>query len=129
MNKALEFHDSNVKVSETKSGRLQLVFSPAMIHHSIDRPGIDKGKVYIQTLEIAVNNFKSTDATIPLGKLHDGKLYLDGISSNLLGFPALESDSIQLDLTFQDNRQISIFGESITVVELDAPIFLDFFEP
>src|SRR4051812_42195582 len=67
MKQSIELHDSKLAAVSFRSGEAVVSFSPAYIHRSTGRPGIDAGTVWVQpvTLTIGGASLVSTPTSLP----------------------------------------------------------------
>ena len=102
MNRYLEFHDSTLFSIEELNGVVKILLSPAMIHISEGVSGVDDGAVWLQDVEIVVQegSFRETDLALPV-RISDGCIKLgDTFFENVMEIPFSGQGDVELQLVF-----------------------------
>jgi hypothetical protein len=130
MNYCLEFHDSDVDKIEVGGKSLKIFISEAMVHASIERPGIDAGAVYTQAVEIEFIDPR-WDGAIDLcvGWIADGVVISKGISTALLELPYISTNDVSVNLRFTKGELLSVNARKMTCLQIGEPKFLQLFSP
>jgi hypothetical protein len=87
MNRALEFHDSEVESIITDGDRVTVRFSEAYIHVSMGTPGVSPGDGFLQSAELVFSEASAPFPPNTHGSLSDGTIRVDGSSYDLLPLP------------------------------------------
>lgn len=128
-NQAIEIHDSELKSVTVSNGNIVLELSPAYIHMSDGRPGIDPGTGWIQNAVLRVRGdaIAGSMSQLPCD-LWDGYLKVNGqISDNLIPIPLDATGDIELHFTSRAGESVQVRGEGITLELLGEPKYVDDF--
>jgi hypothetical protein len=128
-NRGIEIHDSELKTVTASDGNVVLELSPAYIHMSDGRPGIDAGTGWIQNAVIRVrsNAIAGSMSQLPCD-LWDGYLKVNGeLSDNLIPIPLVATGDIELHFTSKAGESVQVLGDHITLELLGEPKYLDDF--
>ena len=104
----LEFHDSEVRSIALQADALTLAFSAAFVQTE------GAGSGYVRSLE-----FACTGATVdgPLadgvGRLSNGKLWVDGVALPALPFPYTAPGPVRLELQFSNGTRLAIAAATL----------------
>ncbi len=118
----LEFHDSEVHRIDMREGALTIAFSAAWVQAE----GVGAG--YVQSLVMAF-----TGATVdgPLadgvGRLSQGKLWVDGLSLPALPFPYTASATVRVALQFSNGVRLEIAANGLVCQFTGDPKFIESF--
>lgn len=128
-NREIEIHDSELKSVAVSDGHIVLDLSPAYIHMSDSRPGIDAGTGWIQNAVIRVRGDAIIGSISELPcDLWDGFLKVNGeCSDNLIPIPLGVTGDIELHLTSIAGESIHVRGDHITVELLGEPKYIEDF--
>jgi hypothetical protein len=133
LNSGIELHDS-VVVSVAQSGDvIHLTLSPAYIHKSIGKPGIDAGSIFLQdlVLEFQCGRIGGEIGDLP-ADISDGDFQMGSqIFPNWISLPCEVAGpvSLRLSLLSSDYREIAISGSGMKVVPLREGVYLEEFRP
>ena len=128
-NRNIEIHDSELKSVKVSDGHIILELSPAYIHMSDGRPGIDAGTGWIQNAVIRVRGdaIAGSMSQLPCN-LWDGYLKVNGeCSDNLIPIPLVASGDIELHFTSTGGESFWVRGDHITLELLDEPEYIEEF--
>ncbi len=116
MNGAIELHDSTLAAVIQEGILVTLSFSPAYVHRSSGRPGIDAGSGWTQTV-----TFTFADAVVPTLVampcwVVDGGLRINGVRhENLVPTEGVFDDHCELWLATENAETLTIRGSRLTV--------------
>ena len=128
-NRNIEIHDSELKSLKVSDGHIILELSPAYIHMSDGRPGIDAGTGWIQNAVIRVcgEGLLGSISELPCD-LWDGYLKVNGeFFDNLIPIPLDSAGNIELQFTSKSGESLRIRGDHITLELLDEPKYIEDF--
>jgi hypothetical protein len=115
MNSAIELHDSEIRAITQVAGTVIVRFSPAYIHRSYARPGIDRGSGWIQDIDVVIPDavvhaqFPEVPRT-----LDGGSLLVDGdYFENMIPLPLDRCGAVRL-------MALSLYGEPLIIVGTGA---------
>lgn len=116
----IELHDSTVGSIVKEGSLISVKFSPAVVHKSVGRPGVDDGTSEIQnaTLVFEAGRIEGVIGDLP-AEILDGELHTSSRSfPNAIFLPCHISDeeiSLRLNL-YPDYLKISISGTGLNVM-------------
>jgi hypothetical protein len=115
MNSAIELHDSVICQIQEIGRDVVVEFSPAYVHKSQGRPGIDPGSGWSQNARLTLTGaLVSADLPALPESVSDGDLNVAGRKhSNLLPVPLTASGPIELRLVFRSGHEVVISGDAI----------------
>ncbi|HXA86011.1 MAG TPA: hypothetical protein VNZ47_13095 [Candidatus Dormibacteraeota bacterium] len=128
-NRAIEIHDSELVSLVVDAGHVILDFSPAYIHQTEGRPGVDAGTGWTQHAVIRIRGQVASGALtkLPCG-LVDGYLELDGQEfDNVIPIPLSFTGDVELAITSEFDEAIKIRGNHIALGLLHGPEFVEKF--
>ena len=128
-NGAIELHDSATERVLNESGKVTILFSPAYVHQSGGKPGIDPGSGWHQKAALIVEAGEITGALpeFPMD-ISSGLMILDcAKSSNLIPIPFSYNGDFRLHLTFVSGNKIVITGSSADLALYGEPEYLEEF--
>jgi hypothetical protein len=73
-NCAIELHDSDIASVTATGGNLTVNFRPAVIHKSEGSPGVDKGSVWLQDIDLQFFDAQMSEQPSQLGAISEGSL-------------------------------------------------------
>jgi len=122
MNSGIELHDSTISRIDQTGSIVEIEFSPAYVHKSEGKPGIDAGTGWVQAARVRFTGASlSGDRPLLPEILSDGSLRVGvHVHANWLPIPLLASEPVELQLVFVSGRAIDISAESIEL-ELTGP--------
>ncbi len=128
MNEAIELHDSRLVDIKSERRKVIISLSPAFIHRSTGRPGLDAGSVWTQDVNLTI----STANTVVLPnfpiRISDGMLRVETQQhQNLIPAPSNLSGEISLHLVLMDSEDITISGNRITTALVGPASYLEEF--
>jgi hypothetical protein len=125
----IEIHDSELKTVTVTDGNIVLELSPAYIHMSDGRPGIDAGTGWLQNAVIRVRGGELLGSINELPcTLWDGHLTVSDESfDNLVPIPLDSAGNIALELTSRSGETLRVRGDRITLKLLGEPKYIDDF--
>lgn len=128
-NREIEIHDSELASVEVSDGDIILKLSPAYIHMSDGRPGIDAGTGWIQNAVIRVRGTAVAGSMSELPcDLWDGYLKVNGEhSDNLIPIPLAATGDIELHFTSRAGESVQVRGNRITLELLGEPKYIEDF--
>lgn len=111
MNEALEFHDSKVASVVRESGVMRMSLEPAYVHRSSGRPGIDAGKGYVQSAEIAFSDARVEQEGACIGSLSSGSISCDDqVFDNVLPMPFSVAGAVQAKFEFASGGVLQVWA-------------------
>lgn len=114
MNRALEFHDSQVASVTAGGARIAVSFSQAYIHCSHGKPGVAVGEGYVQAARLSLDGATWIgDPSQARGVLSDGSLQVDGIVLSLVPVPYAATGIVRAEFTFVSGARLSIEASSV----------------
>ena len=127
-NRALEFLESHLERIQEHRGEILLRLSPARVHHSAGKPGLDKGRIFEQNIILRFTGaeMKGDPSLLP-ATLADGKLIAGERSLYLVPLPFETKDEVVLKLICEEEGEIEIRAEELKVEETGEPEFLEDF--
>jgi hypothetical protein len=125
----IEIHDSELTSVKVSDGHIILELSPAYIHMSEGRPGIDAGTGWIQNAVIRVRGDAIAGSMNRLPcDLSDGYVKVNGDrSDNLIPIPLVATGYIELHLTSIAGESFRVRGDHITLELLGEPEYMENF--
>jgi hypothetical protein len=125
----IEIHDSELKTVTVSDGNIVLELSPAYIHMSDGRPGIDAGTGWIQNAVIRVGGGELLGSISELPcALRDGYLKVkDEFFDNLIPIPLDSAGNIELQFTSISGESVQVRGDHITLELLGEPRYIEDF--
>ncbi len=126
-NREIEIHDSELKTVTVSDGNIVLELSPAYIHMSDGRPGIDAGTGWIQNAVIRVcgEGILGSISELPCD-LWDGYLKINGeFFDNLIPIPLDSAGNIELQFTSISGESVRVRGDCITLELLGEPKYIE----
>ena len=130
MNKAIEFHDSEL-VAVSFNGRDALIsLSPVYIHVSAGTPGVDSGSVWLQsaTLTIATASISSV-APLPASVANGSLRVRDQLHENCIPASGTFEGPVVLHLIFDSLESLTVRGEHLTIELNGEPFHIEDFKP
>ena len=133
MNEAIELHDSVIAELADQQGEITLLLSPAIIHISAGRPGVDSGEVWLQAVTVVFHHpaFDVTSITLDLPSgISDGVLVTGSARyDNVLPVPLRTAGSATLHLTVSGSevRQVALAAGEIAVIPSGPRRYLERF--
>ena len=123
----IEIHDSELKTVTVTDGNIVLELSPAYIHMSDGRPGIDAGTGWLQNAVIRVRGGELVGSINELPcTLWDGHLTVSDESfDNLVPIPLDSAGDIELQFTSISGESLQVRGEGITLELLGEPRYIE----
>ena len=117
MNKALEFHDSEVAAVESRGDLTVIHLSKAYVHVSEGVPGVSSGDGYLHEAELT---FENPAASCPcnghLGVISDGFVRVGRERHSLLPLPFEASGDIEAQLQFASGVVLNISAKAVRCV-------------
>jgi hypothetical protein len=115
MNSKIELHDSEVSQIHEIGQSVVVEFSPAYVHKSHGKPGIDAGTGWVQNARLTLTGATVSGDRPPLPRaLWDGSLLVGGLErDNTLPVPLQAYGPIELRLVFASGQEIVVSAESI----------------
>ena len=128
-NREIEIHDSELTSVKVSDGHIILELSPAYIHMSDARPGIDAGTGWIQNAVIRVRGKEIVGSISELPcDLWDGYLKVNSeLFDNLIPIPLDSAGNIELLFTSRSGESIQVRGDRITLKLLGEPKYIEDF--
>ena len=125
----IEIHDSELKSVTVSDGNIVLELSPAYIHMSDGRPGIDAGTGWLQNAVIRVRDGEIFGSINELPcTLWDGHLKVsDELFDNLVPIPLDSAGNIALELTSISGETLQVRGNRITLEVLGEAKYIEEF--
>jgi hypothetical protein len=115
MNSKIELHDSEVSRIHEIGRSVDIEFSPAYVHKSRGKRGIDAGTGWVQNARL-----RFTGATVSGDRpslpvtLWDGSLLVGGLEhDNVVPIPLAARGPVELRLVFASGQEIVVSAESI----------------
>jgi hypothetical protein len=117
MNSKIELHDSEVSQIHEIGQSVVVEFSPAYVHKSHGKPGIDAGTGWVQNARLTLTGATVSGDRPPLpGTLWDGSLLVGGLEhDNVVPVPLQFRGPVELRLVFASGQAILVSAESITL--------------
>jgi hypothetical protein len=125
----IEIHDSELTSFKVSDDHIILELSPAYIHMSDGRPGIDVGTGWIQNAVIRVRGegILGSISELPCD-LWNGYLKVDGeLYDNLIPIPLDSAGNIELQFTSISGESLQVRGDHITLELLGEPRYIEDF--
>lgn len=128
LNRAIEFHDSQLDTLRKIGTTAILYFSPAYIHESSGEPGWDAGSGWVQEVRLHVLNAQVTGtlSELPCNIWH-GELRIDGTLFKMIPIPFERKGEVKLQLECAANIFLSgtairleLIGEATYVEEFSG---------
>jgi hypothetical protein len=115
MNSNIELHDSEVSQIHEIGQSVVIEFSPAYVHKSHGKPGVDAGTGWVQNARLTLTGATVSGDRPPLpGALWDGSLLVGGLEhDNVVPIPLAARGSVELRLFFASGQEIVVSAESI----------------
>jgi hypothetical protein len=114
MNRALEFHDSQVASVTGSDSRVVVSFSQAYIHCSHGKPGVAAGEGHVQAARLSFGRATwMGDLSQARGVLSDGSLHVDGIVLSLVPLPYTATGIVRAEFTFVSGARLSVAAASV----------------
>jgi hypothetical protein len=129
MNSVIELHDSWVVGITLSCNAVVVRFGPAYVHHSENRPGFDRGSVWVQDLDLtfSAGKLESSFSELPQ-ELDGGELMLGcEVFENLLRLPLDVKGVIQFSALSINGECLVIRGNSATVVPVGEARYVEQF--
>jgi hypothetical protein len=125
----IEIHDSELKTVTVSDGNIVLELSPAYIHMSDCRPGIDVGTGWLQNAVFCVRRGEILGSISDLPcDLWEGYLKVNGeLFDNLVPIPLDSAGNIELQLTSVSGESLQVRGNGITLELLGEPEYIEKF--
>ena len=130
MKSIVELHDSKVAEIVDCHGTVTVHFSPAYLHKSEGRPGVDPGIGWVQNARLVFE-----DASIHGGipklpcDVMDGELFVGAESyGHLIPVPLEVTTAIELRLVFDSARTVTVKGRGVRLELLGEPRYVEEFQ-
>ena len=117
MNNEIELHDSVISQMHEIERRMIVEFSPAYVHRSKGKPGIDSGSGWVQDVRMSLTG-ATPSGNCPLlpETLSEGSLRVGGLERhNLLPVTLQTHGLVELRLVFVTGQEVVISAEAITL--------------
>lgn len=127
MNRAIELHDSRVSSLGSDGDRMTLLFEPAYLHESVERPGIDGGTGWRQNCELrfAAASVTGTLPELPCAVMEGDLIIGAEVYGNLIPVPLEVLGAVSLRLLFYPGCEVTISGASLALETLGTPRFVE----
>lgn len=135
MNEAIELHDSELVAVSSSEDSIILSLSPAYIHRSSGRPGIDAGTGWTQAATLTIIGSSAFSpvtlpATISQGRLRIGSdLYRNVIPAAGTFESPIEFSAVVFASDFTIRGDITIRGSGLTIALQGEPSYVEDFTP
>ena len=131
LNSALEIHDSELGSILVEGFSVALQLTPAYIHKSHGRPGVDPGTGWTQDVTILIEDAVVVSNVVDFPcDLTDGTLTVDAESwSNTISLPLQQRGLVNLVLVGKWGGEVSISGKQIIVRPLGEAKYVEDFRP
>jgi hypothetical protein len=130
-NIAMELHDSTITAISEKDGTATIQFSPAYIHKSEQRPGVDSGTGWIQDacLKITEASIQGSLFVLP-SVVWDGEFLIDSLKQdNIIPLPLSIMQSVILHIELCNGEQITIRGSGAKLELIGECKYIEDFVP
>lgn len=114
MNRALEFHDSEVASVSGNQERLTMSFSEAYVHSSSGVPGVSPGDGYVQPAKLVFSQVSwSGPLSEATGSVSDGVIRIDGKDFSLIPLPFEAEGAVTAEFTFVSGVRLSVRARAV----------------
>lgn len=130
MNKSIELHDSKLDAIITVGAEVIVSLSPAYVHSSEGRPGIDAGSGWLQsaTLALGEGSLRVMPAQLPTA-IAGGFIRLRSEPrDNMIPIGAFEGP-VELSMVLVSGETLSVRGNGIHIQLHGEPSFVEDFYP
>jgi hypothetical protein len=117
VNSEIELHDSVISQIQEIDRSVIVELSPAYVHKSKVRPGLDAGTVWVQNARLRLSSATlSGYRPVPPEALSDGSLWVGGLKhKNLLPATIQAHGLVELRLVFATGEETVISAEAIAL--------------
>lgn len=113
----IELHDSTISAVRQQDGTAIIEFTPAYIHKSENRPGIDAGTGWVQDASLRIENvtFEGSLPHLPANVM-DGMITINSIEyDNIIPIPLDVLHAVTLQLDFPTGEHITVKGTGVNL--------------
>ncbi len=131
-NSIIELHDSEVaEITVKGDAEVVISFSPAYIHRSTGRPGVDAGTGWIQKAELKFTGATVTSRLLQVPQnIWKGHLKLaDQLLDNEIPIPLNYEGPVELDLVFSTISGVVVQAYSVTLTLIGEARYIEEFRP
>jgi hypothetical protein len=129
LNKAIELHNSEVGAITNLHGRIVVHFSPAYLHQSEGRPGVDSGTGWTQAVDMIFESAQISGRAPDFPcVIWNGDFSVEGRGQQgLISIPLCECSESELNLQFDEIQSLCIRGKQLKLILLESPKFIERF--
>jgi hypothetical protein len=129
VNAALEIHDSTLKGVERRGSSLTLVFEPGYVHRSEQRPGIDAGTGWNETVHVIVAGGEAHGNLTSLPEELSGGSLQCGVTTheNSVPIPLQFTGPVSLQLTCSSGLSVVVVGHSVSAALVGTGSYVEAF--
>jgi hypothetical protein len=130
VNSAIELHDSVISQIHEIGPTVVIEFSPAYVHKSPGKPGVDTGTGWLQSARLTITGAVVSGESPPLPEsLWGGSLSLATHEYDiLLKVPLNARGQVELNLEFASGQTILVSGEAIALELIGEAQYLENFD-
>jgi hypothetical protein len=131
INSAIELHDSTISAISYQGSSITVHFTPAYIHKSDQRPGIDAGTGWIQDAKLKMDN-ASVHGIFPElpADIWDGKIVIGSEEhKNTIPLPFAVVQNIVIHIEFCTGDHVKIEGAGAHLQLLGECKYIEDFKP
>jgi hypothetical protein len=130
MNSAIELHDSLIGQIQQIGRDVLVEFSPAYVHKSQGRLGIDAGSGWSQDARLTLTGaLVSGKAPALPESLWEGSLHVGGLEhDNLLPVPLKASGAVEVRLVFISGHEVVVSGDAIELELIGEARYVEEYE-
>jgi hypothetical protein len=131
VNEGIELHDSELVAVSFNGDEAVVSVSPAYIHRSTGRPGVDAGSGWSQRATITIGGASPVSSTVLLpATISDGSLRIGGtLHRNVIPASATFEGIIEFSIVLSTAEAFTIPGQRISIQLHDEPSFVESFHP
>jgi hypothetical protein len=129
MNAAVELHDTELASVDTIGDEVRIVLRPSYVHQSDGVPGVDRGTVWVQDIDIVVGQAVATGDLDRLPtELGGGYLLIDDKRfNNCIPFPLSAAGHVIMRLELMWGGIVEVCGTGVAAKPVADPKYVEDF--
>jgi hypothetical protein len=131
VNATIELHDSEVAAIDQLDGAVTVHFSPAYLHKSEGRPGLDHGSGWVQNAKLSFTNGCAFGDLPELPcDVMSGEFVICGVlHDNEIPLPLDVAQNVELRLIFDSKHTVRITAARARLELIGEPRYVEEFNP
>ena len=118
MNRAIELHDSRIKLVIPDGENTTIELEPAYLHESQGTPGVDSGAGYLQNVHIQLSGSQIHSAAFDLpARINQASIVLsDRMYDNIVNLPLIHVGNIEVNLRTENGEHLKVTARRVMAV-------------